>query len=106
VKKLIDDVKARGNSLYSVVIYLAPSDYHRFHSPAAFQAVSRSHIPGYLAPVKPSYVKGHPEVFRTNERVNIFGQWHTDSLFMMTSFVGALNVGSITLHFDPELATN
>jgi len=104
VKELISKVSARGNKLYASVIYLAPGDYHRFHSCGSWSALSRRHIPGYLAPVKPSYVAGHKDVFKTNERVNIFGQWAKG--FMMTSFVGALNVGSIRLHFDPTLTTN
>ena len=87
-----------------MVIYLAPSDYHRVHSPALFNAEQRRHIPGYLDPVKPSYVNRHKDVFKNNERVNLFGNWTHG--FFLTSFVGALNVGSIKLTFDPTLKTN
>lgn len=62
------------------------------------------HIPGFLAPVKPSYVEKHKNVFKDNERVSLFGDW-IEGYFSMT-FVGALNVGSMTLNFDPELITN
>ena len=37
--------------------------------------------------------------------MNIFGQWK-DEDFFFTSFVGALNVGSILLDFDEDVATN
>jgi phosphatidylserine decarboxylase len=87
-----------------MVIYLAPSDYHRFHSAAICNAEYRRHIAGYLDPVKPAYVNKHKDVFKNNERVNLFGNWHHG--FFLTSFVGALNVGSIKLTFDPKLNTN
>ena len=87
-----------------MVIYLAPSDYHRFHSPAIVHADFRRHIVGYLDPVKPAYVNKHKDVFKNNERVNLFGSWNFG--FFLTSFVGALNVGSIKLNFDPKLKTN
>lgn len=104
VPALVKNVHERGNKLFYMVIYLAPSDYHRFHSPAIFNAESRRHIAGYLDPVKPSYVNKHKDVFKNNERVNLFGNWNHG--FFLTSFVGALNVGSIKLTFDPSVVTN
>ena len=78
VEGLLKDVEARGNDLHYMVIYLSPGDYHRFHSPAIHTARYRRHIVGYLSPVKPSYVRKHKDVFRQNERVNIFGDWYGD----------------------------
>ena len=36
------------NDLYYAVIYLAPKDYHRFHSPVDWVATERRHFPGKL----------------------------------------------------------
>lgn len=87
-----------------MVIYLAPGDYHRFHSPASFTANYRRHLPGFLEPVDPRYLKKHRDVIKSNERVNLFGDW-THGFFSI-SFVGATNVGSVKVHFDDSLKTN
>ena len=34
------------NALYHCVIYLAPGDYHRFHSPTEWKMTYRRHFPG------------------------------------------------------------
>ena len=87
-----------------LVVYLSPGDYHRFHSPANFTANYRRHIAGYLEPVDPRYLKKHKEVLKSNERVNLLGDWAHG--FFAISFVGATNVGSIKLNFDDTLRTN
>ena len=83
---------------------MSPADYHRFHSPSIHTADYRRHIVGYLSPVKPSYVNSHKDVFKQNERVNIFGRWEQG--FYFESAVGATNVGSIKLDFDEDVVTN
>ena len=94
----------RGNKIMYMVVYLSPGDYHRYHSPAAFTASYRRHITGYLEPVDPRYLKGHRDVLKQNERVSLLGNWTHG--FFGVSFVGALNVGSIKIHFDETLKTN
>lgn len=104
VDAIIQSTKERGNKTMYLVVYLAPKDYHRYHSPAVFTASYRRHIAGYLEPVDPRYLKTHRDVFKSNERVNVMGDWQHG--FFAVSFVGATNVGSIHLHFDDTLATN
>jgi len=101
---MINSAIERGNKVVYTVIYLAPQDYHRFHSPTAFTANYRRHIAGYLEPVRPAYLEKHKDVLKENERVNLLGEWN-HGLFVM-SFIGALNVGSIKILFDEELKTN
>ena len=52
----------------------------------------------------PSYLKKHKNVLKDNERVHLLGEWAHG--FFAMSFIGALNVGSITLHFDDVLKSN
>jgi phosphatidylserine decarboxylase len=104
IAAMLEKVKARGNQIFYMVIYLSPADYHRFHSPAIHTGDYRRHIVGYLSPVKPSHVNKHKDVFKNNERVNIFGRWAQG--FYFESAVGATNVGSIKLDFDEQVLTN
>ena len=104
VERIIDSVGTRGNKLMYLVVYLAPKDYHRYHSPTYFVANYRRHVVGYLEPVRPSYLMKHRDVLKQNERVNLLGDWMHG--FFAMSFIGALNVGSINLHFDDDIATN
>ena len=44
------------NTLYSIIFYLSPGDYHRYHSSVDFEVQERTHIAGHLWPVKVDYV--------------------------------------------------
>lgn len=92
------------NALYYVVIYLAPGDYHRFHSPVPWVVESRRHFAGELYSVSPYLQRHLPGLFTLNERVVLLGRWRWG--FFSYTPVGATNVGSIKVNFDSELRTN
>lgn len=92
------------SSLYYAVIYLAPGDYHRFHSPTNWVVESRRHFAGELYSVSPYLQRTLPGLFTLNERVVLLGRWRWG--FFSYVPVGATNVGSIKINFDRELRTN
>ncbi|POS88060.1 hypothetical protein EPUL_000481 [Erysiphe pulchra] len=96
--------RAQKTALYYVVIYLAPGDYHRFHSPCAWVVESRRHFAGELYSVSPYVQRMLPGLFTLNERVVLLGRWRWG--FFSYIPVGATNVGSIKINFDRELKTN
>lgn len=103
-----------GNALFFAVIYLAPGDYHRFHSPAAWVVEKRRHfvgkfflhsfellslqVTGELFSVSPYIAKRLHNLFVLNERVALLGRWKHGFFSMVP--VGATNVGSIKINFD------
>ncbi|KAF4982031.1 hypothetical protein FZEAL_2281 [Fusarium zealandicum] len=91
-------------SLYYAVIYLAPGDYHRFHSPTNWVVDRRRHFAGELFSVSPYLQRTLPGLFTLNERVVLLGRWRWG--FFSYVPVGATNVGSIVVNFDRELRTN
>lgn len=91
-------------ALYYLVVYLAPGDYHRFHSPCAWVVESRRHFAGELYSVSPYLQRTMPGLFTLNERVVLLGRWRWG--FFSYTPVGATNVGSIKINFDRELRTN
>uniref|UniRef100_A0A5F8GD95 Phosphatidylserine decarboxylase proenzyme, mitochondrial n=1 Tax=Monodelphis domestica TaxID=13616 RepID=A0A5F8GD95_MONDO len=97
-------VTKEGNELYHCVIYLAPGDYHCFHSPTDWRVAHRRHFPGSLMSVNPGIARWIKELFCHNERVVLTGDWK-HGFFSLTA-VGATNVGSIRIYFDRELHTN
>lgn len=107
------------NELFHIVVYLAPGDYHCFHSPTDWKVELRRHFPGKAAPpsllllllfflslfssgslmsVNPGVARLVKELFCLNERVALIGQWQ-HGFFSLTA-VGATNVGSIRIYFD------
>ncbi|OCH94188.1 phosphatidylserine decarboxylase [Obba rivulosa] len=91
-------------ALFFVVIYLAPGDYHRFHSPTAWVVERRRHFVGDLFSVSPYMVRRLENLFVLNERVALLGRWRHGFFSMVP--VGATNVGSIKINFDQALRTN
>ena len=91
-------------TLYYMVVYLAPGDYHRFHSPVSWVVEKRRHFAGELFSVSPYLQRTLPGLFTLNERVVLLGRWKWG--FFSYTPVGATNVGSIKINFDAELRTN
>uniref|UniRef100_A0A8C0Y9R3 phosphatidylserine decarboxylase n=1 Tax=Cyprinus carpio carpio TaxID=630221 RepID=A0A8C0Y9R3_CYPCA len=91
-------VTKEGNELFHCVVYLAPGDYHCFHSPTDWRVAHRRHFPGSLMSVNPGVARWIKELFCHNERVVLSGEW-THGFFSLTA-VGATNVGSIRIYFD------
>lgn len=91
-------------ALYYAVVYLAPGDYHRYHSPASWVVERRRHFAGELYSVSPYLQRTMPGLFTLNERVALLGRWRWGFFGFVP--VGATNVGSIVVNFDRELRTN
>lgn len=92
------------NNLYHCIIYLAPGDYHRFHSPVEWEVIFRRHFSGELFSVSPGIARWIAGLFSLNERAVYVGRWK-HGFFSMTA-VGATNVGSIRVSIDKDLSTN
>ena len=86
--------------LYQVVIYLHPGDYHRFHSPVTWHVHSRTRVWGELLSVAPPILRNIQGLFELNSRVVLEGEWRW-GFFSLTA-VGATNVGSIKIEWEPE----
>jgi phosphatidylserine decarboxylase len=67
--------KKEGTGLFHCIIYLAPGDYHRFHSPAQWKPELRRHFHGELLSVSPKVAKWVPGLFSLNERAAYLGSW-------------------------------
>ena len=84
--------------------YLCPMDYHRVHSPVEGKILSATYIPGTLWPVNEWSVNTIANLFSVNERVIV--EIECPQGVVSVIFVGATNVGKITMSFEPNLVTN
>uniref|UniRef100_A0A914V5G0 Phosphatidylserine decarboxylase proenzyme, mitochondrial n=1 Tax=Plectus sambesii TaxID=2011161 RepID=A0A914V5G0_9BILA len=94
----------KDTSLYAMVIYLGPGDYHGFHSPTNWTVHLRRYFPGLLISVQHAVLRGVPRLLCINERVVLNGEWKHG--FFSYTAVAATNVGNISILADPELRTN
>ncbi|GMT18530.1 hypothetical protein PFISCL1PPCAC_9827, partial [Pristionchus fissidentatus] len=107
VKEFLGDVEIKpkaGHDLYQMVVYLAPGNYHAFHSPAKWSAEHIRHYPGLLLSVRPSLLSRVPHLFCLNERVILNGSWKHG--FFSMAAVAATNVGDIAIDADASIRTN
>jgi phosphatidylserine decarboxylase len=107
VRELLTDSAAhldRARDGAFISLYLSPRRYHGYHAPATLHVERLIHEPGGLLPVNAMVVNRMP-VFTRNERVVLEGRRLSGQRVWMV-FVGATNVGSITIEFEPALHTN
>ena len=88
-----------------ISFYLSPRMYHGYHAPATLHVERLIHAPGTLWPVHSFALMRVPGLFAKNERVILEGRRLSGQRFWMV-FVGATNVGSIRIDFEPSLNTN
>ncbi len=91
----------RGGSY--AVVYLAPNNYHRVHSPWQGEIVKWRYIAGPLYPVNRLGIQHVPGLFARNER--IIGHCHTEFGPAALIMVGATCVGHMRVCFS-DLCTN
>jgi len=85
-------------------LYLSPSMYHRVHAPVDGRILSWRYEPGRLYPVNERAVRSVDGLFTLNERVAVLLESDAFGAVAVV-FVGATNVGRITLSFT-DLVTN
>ena len=83
------------------VLYLAPPDYHRVHSPASGTLRALDYRPGTLWPVFPAASRKVDQLFGRNERL-VF-HMDTPAGRIATVMVGAFGVGRIGNEFDARI---
>ncbi len=85
--------------------YLAPRDYHRFHSPCDVTVERARYVPGTLWPVNALGLHAIDSLFAQNERIAARMRARRGGFPLYLVAVGATMVGKIRLRFD-ALETN
>lgn len=86
----------RKDPIYYCTIYLAPGDYHRFHSPTEWkQTDAPVPIPGEVLSVAPYMMRWVKQLLCVNVRTILAGSWKYGNFTMIP--VGATNVSSIEI---------
>ena len=82
-------------------IYLAPYNYHRVHAPLPGRLAAARYVPGDLFSVNKATADNVNGLFRRNERLVL--HFESDAGPWVMIFVGALNVGSISIPWSGEI---
>jgi phosphatidylserine decarboxylase len=85
--------------------YLAPRDYHRFHSPCDVRVERARYVPGTLWPVNRIGLTGVDALYAQNERIAVMMRARANDSLLCLVAVGATLVGKVRLRFD-GLSTN
>ncbi|KAL8440022.1 hypothetical protein Efla_002370 [Eimeria flavescens] len=98
------------NKLFVQIFYLAPADYHRFHSAADWLATRHVYIPGCLPSVRRSVLLNR-NLLDAFERTSVQGHWSPGNtggprLFFSMTFVAAMLVGGIELFYRKTADAN
>lgn len=90
---------------YYVNFYLSPRDYHRYHAPCDMQIYEVRYFSGELLPVNMPSLHKNQHLFVRNERVVVVAKTPSHKWLYFVA-VGALNVGSIVMHFESKIQSN
>ncbi len=94
----IEDCREKYDQGYFLTYYLSPKDYHRVHSPVDGMITQIKYCTGDLWPVNDWSIQNIPQVYEQNERIYV--ELATEYGPVGVIFVGATNVGSISVPFD------
>ncbi len=87
-----------------ITYYLAPKDCHRIFSPVEGVIEGVCHVPGKLYPVREPHISGTPGIYTKNERIITILSTPKGRVAVVK--VGAFNVGTISVPFDPDIRSN
>lgn len=92
----------KNNRLFQLVVYLAPGDYHRFHTPVNMDILKRTPIDGRCDSVSEKTISKGKPIYEKNGRITLTCKWKEGLMTMV--MVGALNVMRINITEKNNLA--
>lgn len=90
---------------YYINFYLSPKDYHRYHAPCDMEICEVRYFGGELLPVNLPSLQKNQSLFVRNERVVVVAKTSSHKWIYFVA-VGALNVGSMVMHFEGRIQSN
>lgn len=91
--------------LHYINFYLSPRDYHRYHAPCDMEIYEVRYFGGKLLPVNMPSLRKNQDLFVRNERVVIVAKTPSGKWIYFVA-IGALNVGSMVMHFENKIQSN